>query len=175
MVVPVLLLVVLPLTGVSSTSVVTVLLTALIAAFIYVGASASLQRAKYVERLPRASVAQLARPALEVAADLPLAEAVRRAQESGLRALVITDSAGRPQAVVSEASVLATPEARRPWVTVGTVARRIEDGMLLDAALQGEDLLAAMRATPASEYVVPDPTGPVRVLVTADVAAAVTA
>lgn len=173
-VVPLLLLGVLPLLGVASASVGTVLLTALIAAFIYVGATASLQRAKLVERLPLASVAKLARPALEVAADLPLSEAVRRANEAGARALVVTDSAGRLQAVVNEAAVLATPEERRPWVTVGTVSRRLEEGLLLDPTLTGEALLAAMRATPATEYVVPDPTGPVRVLVTADVAQAVT-
>ena len=173
-VVPALLLGVLPALGVTSTSVFTVVFTVLIAAFIYAGASASLQRAKVLERLPRATVARLARPALEVPADLPLAEAVRRAQEADLRAIVVTDSAGRLQAVVSEAAVLATPEERRPWVTVDTVARRLEDGLVLDPSLEGEALLTAMRATPATEYVVPDPAGPVRVLVTADVAQAVT-
>ena len=173
-VVPALLLVVLPLLNVTSVGVITLLFTALIGLFIYAGASASLQRARLEERLPAASVALLARPALEVAADVPLAEAVRRAHEAGARAIVVTDSAGRLQAVVNEAAVLATPEERRPWVTVGTVARRIEEGMVLDPALSGEPLLAAMRATPATEYVVPDPTGPVRVLVTADVAQAVT-
>ena len=173
-VVPVLLLGVLPALGVTSTSVFTVLFTALIAAFIYAGASASLQRSKVLARLPRASVARLARPALEVPADLPLAEAVRRAHEADLRALVVTDSAGRLQAVVSEAAVLATPEERRPWVTVDTVSRRLEEGMVLDPSLSGEALLEAMRATPASEYVVRDPSGTVRVLVTADVAEAVT-
>ena len=172
-VVPALLLGVLPALGVTTVGVVTLLFTALIAGFIYVGASASLQRAKLVERLPAASVARLARPALEVAADLPLAEAVRRAHEAGVRALVVTDSAGRLQAVVNEAAVLATPEDRRPWVPVGSVARRLEDGLVLDPTLEGESLLAAMRATPATEYVVPDPAGPVRVLVTADVAAAI--
>jgi Zn-dependent protease len=173
-VVPALLLGVLPALGVTSASIATVLFTGLIAAFIYVGASASLQRAKFVERLPRASVARLARPALEVTADVPLAEALRRAQEAGARAIVVTDSAGRLQAVASEAAVLATPEDRRPWVTIDTVARRLEDGLVLDPSLEGEALLAAMRATPASEYIVPDPAGPVRVLVTADVAEAVT-
>ena len=173
-VVPLLLLVVLPALGITSADLSTLLFTALVAAFIYVGASASLQRAKVVARLPRASVARLARPALEVPGDLPLAEAVRRAQEAELRAIVITDSAGRVQAVVSEAAVQATPEDRRPWVSVGTVARRLEDGLLLDPSLEGEPLLDAMRATPASEYVVAGPTGAVRVLATADVAEAVT-
>ena len=173
-VVPGLLLVVLPVLNITSVGAITVLFTALIGFFIYAGATASLHRAQLEERLPAASVALLARPALEVSADLPLAEAVRRAHEAGARALVVTDSSGRIQAVVNEAAVLATPEERRPWVTVGTVARRIEEGMVLDPALSGEPLLAAMRATPATEYVVPDPTGPVRVLVTADVAQAVT-
>ena len=173
-VVPLLLLVLLPALDVTSPTLVTVLFTTLIAAFIYVGATASLQRAKYVERLPRASVARLARPAIEAPADLPLAEAVRRAQEAGVRAIIVTDTAGRMQAVVNEAAVQATPEDRRPWITVGTVARRLEEGLILDPALEGEALLQVMRETPASEYVVPDPTGPVRVLSTSDVAAAVT-
>jgi Zn-dependent protease len=172
-VVPVLLLGVLPALGVTKASLVTVVFTALIATFIYVGASASLQRARFVARLPGASVARLARPAIEVHADVPLAEAVRRAHEVGARAMVVTDSAGRLQAVVSEAAVLATPEERRPWVTVATVSRRVDEGLLLDPALEGEELLAVMRAMPATEYVVRDPAGQVRVLVTADVAEAV--
>jgi Zn-dependent protease len=172
--VPALLLGVLPLVGLAEPSLTTVLFSALVAAFIYAGATASLRRAEYLERLPRASVATLARPALEVAAGLPLAVAVRQAQEAGLHALVVVDSAGRLQAVVSEAAVLATPEERRPWVTVDTVSRRVDDGMVLAPDLTGEQLLAAMRATPSSEYVVVDPPHPVRVLVTADVAAAVT-
>ena len=172
--VPALLLGVLPLVGLSDPSWTTVLFSGLVAAFIYAGATASLRRAEYLERLPRASVASLARPALEVTAGLPLAEAVRRAQEAGLHALVVVDSSGRLQAVVNEAAVLATPEERRPWVTVDAVSRRVEDGMVLSPGLTGEPLLEAMRATPSSEYVVVDPAGPVRVLVTADVAAAVT-
>ena len=173
-VVPLLLLVVLPALDVTSASLATVVFTALIAAFVYVGASASLQRARFVAKLPGASIARLARPALQVTADVPLAEAVRRAHEAGARAMVVTDSAGRVQAVVNEAAVLATPEERRPWVTVDTVSRRLEDGLLLDPGLEGEPLLEAIRATPATEYVVRDPDGAVRVLVTADVAAAVT-
>jgi Zn-dependent protease/CBS domain-containing protein len=174
LVVPLVLLVVLPALEVTRVSLVTVLFTGLIAAFIYVGASASLQREKYVERLPQASVSRLARPALEVSADLPLSEAVRQAQEAGVHALVVTDSAGRLQAVVNEAAVLATPVERRPWVTAGTVARRLEEGLVLDPGLSGEALLEAMRATPATEYVVPGRDGKVRVLVTSDVAQAIT-
>lgn len=173
-VVPGLLLGVLPAVGISRITVGTVLFTALVASFVFVGASATLQQAKVVERLPRASVAALARPALAVPGDLPLGEAVRRAQGAGLRAVVVVDTAGRPLAVVSEAAVIATPEDRRPWIPVSSVARTLEDGLVLDPGLTGEPLLAAMRAHPASEYVVRAPDGGLRVLATEDVAAAVT-
>jgi Zn-dependent protease len=173
-VVPVALLVVLPAAGLGRVSVGTVLFTGLVAAFIYAGASATLQHARVTARLPAASVAALARPALAVTADVPLAEAVRRAQQAGVRAVVVVDGKGHPSAVVSEAAVLAVPEDRRPWVPVASVARTLSDGLVLDASLTGERLLEAMRRTPASEYVVADPPGGgVRVLVASDVAAVV--
>ncbi len=173
-VVPVLLLGVLPALGVSSLSLSTVVFTALVATFIYVGATASLQHAKVVERLPGASVARLARPAIGVTGDVPLAEAVRQAIAAQVRGVVVVDSSGRPRAVVSEAAVQAVPEDRRPWIPVSNVARSLEDGMVLDASLVGEQLLEAMRRAPASEYVVHEPaTGRLLVLVTDDVAAAV--
>jgi len=46
----------------------------------------------------------------------------------------------------------------------------VEPGLLIEPGLEGEALLAVMRSTPASEYVVPGPVP--RVLVSADVAAA---
>lgn len=170
-VVPVLLLGVLPGLGVTQLSLSSALLTALVASFIYVGANATLTRAQFQARVPRASVAALARPAIAVPAGTPLAEAVRQAQAAGAHGVVVVDGLGRPEAVVNEAALLAVPEERRPWVAVSTVARRVVDGMVLDAGLTGEALLAAMRALPASEYVVEHP---LRVLVTADVAAIVT-
>ncbi|MGI8535256.1 MAG: site-2 protease family protein [Mycobacteriales bacterium] len=174
-VVPGVLLGVLPAVGLTELSIGTTLFTGLIAAFVYAGATATLQRARLVERLPRVTIASLARPAIAVPSDLPLAEAVRRAQEAKVRAVVVMDGTGEPEAVVSEAAVLATPEERRPWVTVSTVARHVVDGMVLDASLTGEALLAAMRRVPASEYVVHDrTTGGVRVLATEDVVAVVT-
>ena len=173
-VVPVVLLGVLPAVGLGRVSIPTVLFTGLVAAFIYAGASATLQHARLTARLPAATVAALARPALPVAADVPLAEAVRRAQEARVHAVVVVDGEGRPRAVVSETAVLAVPEDRRPWVPVSSVARTLQEGLVLDPSLAGERLLEAMRRTPASEYVVDGPPGGgVRVLVAADVAAAV--
>jgi Zn-dependent protease len=152
-----------------------VLFSALASSFVYAGATAALRRSKVLDKLPSVSVVALARPAIRVPSSLPLSEAVRRAQEAGASGVVVVDSADRLEAVVSEAAVLATPEARRPWVTAGAVAKRLVDGMVLDHRLVGEDLLAALRAHPTSEYVVEDPTtGEVRVLSVTDVAKAVT-
>lgn len=169
-VVPAVLVGLLPALGIGDRGASTVLLSALVGAFIYMGAVGSLRRSKVVTRLPGVSVAALARPAMRVVATTPLAEAVRQAHEQDARALVVVDGGGRLEGVVSESWVRSVPGDRRPWVVVADGARKIEPGLLLDASLSGEQLLAAMRATPASEYVIEG--SPPRVLVSADVAAA---
>jgi Zn-dependent protease len=131
-----------------------VLLAALLAVFIWLGASQSLTAATVTSRLPSLRLAQLVRPALQVPPDLPVAEALRRAWETGTRALVVVDSTHKPRALVSERHVMAVPEARRPWTTVADVARPVEPGLTLAADLSGEQLLAALRQQPATEYLV---------------------
>ena len=54
-----------------------------------------------------------------------------------------------PVGVVNEAAVLATPEDRRPWVAVSTVARTLDEGLRLPVAIAGEELLLAISRTPA--------------------------
>ena len=68
---------------------------------------------------------------------------------------------------------MATPQPRQPWISVGALARRIDDSQLLDPDLAGEPLLAALRRNPTSEYVVGGSTDSLRVVVAADVAAAI--
>ena len=169
-VLPVILLVVLPLTGYGSTGPVSVIFAALLGGYVYGLATTSLKRARAAARLPFINARSLTRAALTVPADLPLAEAVRRANEAGLNALIVVDSSNQLQSVVSEAAVIATPEQRRPWVTVGTLARHVEPEAVLDADLVGEALLDAIRANPAPEYVVRDAsTGELGVLTALDV------
>jgi Zn-dependent protease len=169
-VVPVTVVGILPHLGFGDRGVATVLLSAAVGTVIYLGAAANLKRSKVASKLPAVTVASLARPALEVTATTPLSEAVRQAHELQVRALVVVDGSGRLEGIVSEAWVRQVPMDRRPWVVVADGARRVEAGLLLAPELSGEALLAAMRATPASEYVVPGT--PPRVLVSADVAAA---
>jgi Zn-dependent protease len=161
-----------PLSG-GTVGVVGVLMAAAVGGFVYLGATASLRAARLARRLPGISVARFVRAALPVPADLPLSEAVRRAQERSLHAIVVVDEGGRARALVSEAKVLATAEQQRPWVSVSQLARTVERELVLDPSLAGEDLLAVMARTPASEYLVTDPAGgPPGVLVTQDVTAA---
>ena len=50
--------------------------------------------------------------------------------------MTVTGS-GHLLGVVSEQALLATPEDRRPWVAVSTVARTLDSGLRLPAAITG--------------------------------------
>ena len=141
-----------------------------LAVFLWTGATAAMSQARLRRRLPHLVARPLARRTLAVPEDLPLAEAVRRAQEAGAGSIVTTTSAGRPTGIVSEAAVAATPAERRPWMAVATVARTLEDGLSLPATIAGEELILAISRRPADEYLLLEEDGQVcGVLVTADV------
>ena len=117
--------------------------------------------------------ALLARRAVMVPEDLPLAEAVRRAQEAQAGGVITLAPNGEPAGLVNEAALLAVPQERRPWVPVSSVARTLEPGLQLSADIDGEQLLEAINRTPATEYLLLDVDGSAYgVLVTADVEAA---
>lgn len=145
------------------------LVAIVIATFLYTGATASLVQAKVRRRLPALQARPLARRALAVAGDLPVAEAVRRAQQAGAGALV-TREGEELRGVVSERALQAVPQERRPWVPVSSLTRTLEAGLVLRADVAGEDLVRAMSRTPAEEYVLVEPDGSLYgVLATADV------
>ncbi|MGW1766651.1 site-2 protease family protein [Streptomyces sp. NPDC002073] len=135
------------------------LLAAILAAIIWTGAGNSLRMARLREHLPRLRARTLTRRAIPVEAATPLSEALRRANQAGARALVVVDAHGDPTALVREAAVASVPEHRRPWVDVSTVSHDLTDGMKVSAELAGEELLETLRAAPATEYLVIEPTG----------------
>jgi len=147
-----------------------VALSFVLAAFLWGGASQALSVARMRAKLPRLQARTLARRAMAVPHDLPLGEAVRRAQEHQAGGLVVLASDGRPTGIVDERAVQATPSERRPWMDSGSLARTLEPGLLLSADLVGEALVRAMQRTPANEYVLVEPDGSVfGVLVSSDV------
>jgi CBS domain-containing protein len=156
-----------------SPQVIDYLFAFMVGSFLWAGATSALTMSKVRERLPAIQARGLARPAIGVPADLPLSEAIRRAEEAHAGSVVVVSSDGRPAGIVNELAVASTPIERRPWLPVGDVARRIEDGLMIPADLAGEPLLTAMNRTPATEYVLLEADGSVfGVLVTKDVDAA---
>ncbi|WP_234332177.1 site-2 protease family protein, partial [Streptomyces sp. NRRL F-5650] len=151
-------------------TVMDALLAAILAAIIWTGAGNSLRMARLREHLPELRARALTRRAVPVRADTPLSEALRRANASGARALVVVDADGTPASLVREAAIVGVPEHRRPWVAVSTLAQDLTDGMRVSAELSGEELLDALRANPATEYLVVEETGEIYgVLSAADV------
>jgi Zn-dependent protease len=142
-------------------------------AYMWFGAGQSLRAAELIERVPRVGLERLLRPGLLVPSDVSVAEALRRAWTGSARGLVVVDATDAPRAIVDEARIGAVPPDRRPWTLIDTVARPLEPGLVLDRGLSGEDLLAAVRATPAHEYLVVNTDGsPAGILATADLASA---
>ncbi|MGW0815200.1 site-2 protease family protein [Streptomyces viridiviolaceus] len=151
-------------------TVMDALLAAILAAIIWTGAGNSLRMARLREHLPELRARTLTRRAVPVPADTPLSEALRRANASGARALVVVDGEGTPVSLVREAAIVGVPEHRRPWVPVSGLAQDLTEGMRVSAELSGEELLDALRATPATEYLVVEETGEIYgVLSAADV------
>jgi len=151
-------------------SMVTVVWLAVIAAFMWTGAGQAIKATRFRERLPALQARRLARKAVSVAANTPLAEAIRRAEENQARAVVIVDHDDKPIAIVNESAVMATPPQRRPWMEAGALARTLEPSMVLPADLSGMALLDAIRRAPTTEYLLVEPSGQVYgVLATRDV------
>jgi Zn-dependent protease/CBS domain-containing protein len=148
------------------------IVTIVLAIYLWAGATQSLRVGEMLDRLPDVSLRALLRPGLLVPAETSVAEALRRVWAGNARGLVVVDGAERPQAIVDEALIRAVPEERRPWTSITEVARPLEPGLVLNVDLTGEDLLAAVRTTPAHEYLVVDAAGaPAGILSVVDLAA----
>jgi Zn-dependent protease/CBS domain-containing protein len=141
--------------------IVTMIWVVAIAGFMWTGASQSIKATRFRELLPSLHARRLARKAISVSATTPLAEAIRQADATGARAVVVVDHDSRPIAIVNEAAVMATPPQRRPWVDTGSMAKSIDPSLILNADLQGMALLDAVRRAPATEYLLVEPSGQV--------------
>jgi Zn-dependent protease len=146
-----------------------VLWLAVIAVFMWISSGQAIRAARVRDRLPGLEARRLARRAIPIPGNVPLAEAIRRADEAQARALVIVDHESTPVAIVNETAVMATPQQRRPWIEVGSLARAIEPGIVLSADLSGMELIQAVQRSPATEYLLIEPSGQVfGVLATSD-------
>jgi Zn-dependent protease len=151
-------------------SVIDFVFAGVISIFLWSGATSALGSARARWRVPNLGARDLAGRALTVPGAVPLAEAVRRAPEAQAGSIVTVTSGGTPVGVVNEAALLSVPVDRRAWVPTSSVARTLEEGLRLPAAIGGEDLIRAISARPAGEYLLLDVDGSIfGVLSTADV------
>ena len=147
--------------GLAGGDAVSTLWVIVIAGFMWTGATQSIKATRFRERLPALQARRLARKAISVPASTPLAEAVRRADEAGARAIVVVDHENTPIAIVNETAVMAVPVERRPWIDVGTLSRTIDPTLVLNADIGGMALLDALRRAPATEYLLTEESGEV--------------
>ncbi|WP_300682039.1 site-2 protease family protein [Nocardioides sp.] len=154
-------------------SILDYVISVVLALFLWSGASAAMASARVRRRLPALVGRRLARRSVSVPADLPLAEAVRLAQQSQAGAIVTLGPDGQPAGLVNETALLAMPEERRPWVPTSSVARTLVEGLSMPVDIAGEELIKAISRVPAAEYLLVETDGSVfGVLTTADVDAA---
>ena len=114
------------------------LITLMFAVWLGTSAFASLRQQEVRAKLPGLSAGAIARPALPVDGNVPLAEALRRAQQAGATALVAVDSRGEPAALMNGAaasfarrraiSVLPTPVGPMRMMLLGEISSRISSG-----------------------------------------------
>ena len=148
----------------------TLLMAFVIAGFLWTGATAAMSSARLRRRLPGLVARRLARPSIALPADLPLSEALRQAEAAGAHSIITVTADGTPVGIVSDTALSATPDDRRPWVSVAAVARGLDQGGTLPAAIAGEELVVAISRAPAEQYLLVEPDGQVAgVLVTDDV------
>lgn len=135
---------------------ISIIFGATVAVFLWLGAGQAVRGGRLGARFRYAHAGRLARPALQVPSGLPLAEAVRQTAQTGAGAVVVVDSAGTPVGLVHEHAAAAVPAERQPWVSVDSVSRTLRPGLVLPAELAREDLMRAVQAAPATEYLVVD-------------------
>lgn len=147
------------------------LLTLVLAAYLWTGASQAIKLADLLRVLPSVHVAEFLRPGMLVPADMSVAEALDRLWRAQARGLVLVDAAEQPSAIVDETRISSIPLDRRPWTPVREVARTLEPGLMVPVDIAAKDLLDHMQRVPAREYLAVDEAGrPAGIIATVDFA-----
>ncbi len=123
------------------------------------GAGQSIRLARMTRRFPLVDLAALARPLLSVPAGTPLGEAQRRRAQDPRSNVVlgVSDSAGNLTGLLDPVAAERVPVGRRPWVSVDSVSRSRDAVPVLVLGLTGAQVVRALQATSAAQYVVTAP------------------
>jgi len=134
------------------------LITLLVGSFLWLGATASIQQARYRSRLPLVAAAALAEPAIGLPAAASVAE-VLRFSPAGSPAVVLYGPDGRPSAVVDPASAAQVPGGLADTTPATAVAYPLTAGAYVKGTDRGAELLTYLAQLEGSDYAVIDDGG----------------
>jgi len=134
------------------------LITLLVGSFLWLGATASIQQARYRSRLPLVAAAALAEPAIGIPAATSVAE-VLRFSPAGSPAVVLYGTDGRPSAVVDPASAAQVPAGLADTTPATAVAYPLTAGAYVKGTDRGAELLTYLAQLEGSDYAVIDDAG----------------
>lgn len=134
------------------------LITLLVGSFLWLGATASIQQARYRSRLPLVAAAALAEPAIGMPAAASVAE-VLRFSPAGSPAVVLYGPDGRPSAVVDPASAAQVPAGLADTTPATAVAYPLTAGAYVKGTDRGAELLTYLAQLEGSDYAVIDDAG----------------
>jgi len=136
------------------------LITVLVGSFLWLGATASIQQARYRSRLHLVDAAALAEPAVGLAESATVADVLRHSP-AGVPAVVLYGADARPAAVVDETAAAAVPAALAGATPATAVAYPLTAGAYVKETDRGAELLAYLAQLEGSDYAVVNDAGTV--------------
>jgi hypothetical protein len=131
-----------------------IVLTVVMGASLWMGATAAIENARMRLRLPAISAGRLQQRALGVPASTTVLAAHRLLRDNPGVAVVLTGPSGEPEAVVDEAALLAVPDDRAGTTAVDAAARRLAAGAYVPESAEGQELLQFLARLEGNEYAV---------------------
>jgi len=129
------------------------LITVLVGSFLWLGATASIQQARYRSRLHLVDAAALAEPALGLPETATVADVLRHSP-AGVPAVVLYGADARPAAVVDESAAADVPAALAGTTPATAVAYPLTAGAYVKETDRGAELLAYLAQLEGSDYAV---------------------
>lgn len=152
--------VVLPLLSGNRPDTSLMLITVLVGGFLWMGASASIQQARYRGRLHLVDAAALAEPAVGLPDTASVLDVLRHSPR-GAPAVVLYGPDLRPAAVVDESAAADVPEALAAATPATAVAYPLAAGAYVKEGDRGADLLSYLAQLQGSDYAVVNNAGTV--------------
>ncbi len=150
--------VVLPLLSGNRPDTSLMLITVLVGSFLWLGATASIQQARYRSRLHLVDAAGLAEPAVGLQETATVADVLRHSP-AGAPAVVLYGPDARPASVVDETAAADVPAELAAATPATAVAYPLAAGAYVKESDRGAELLAYLAQLEGSDYAVVDDAG----------------